>query len=124
MLINLSNHPSAKWSAEQKHAAESQFGEIVDLLFPHIPAEWDTAKVSELANDYLYQCKRLLENESKLSAVHLAGEPVFCFVLANLLLKAGINCITSTTERIVMEKNNGTKISEFKFCRFREYLLQ
>jgi hypothetical protein len=122
MLINLSNHPSADWSPEQIKAANEQFGETADLPFPSIPADWDAGEVGKLANDYFCQCKQFLENEDSASAVHLAGEPVFCFVLAQMLLKAGINCITSTTERIVYE-DKGTKISEFRFCRFREYLL-
>ena len=122
MLINLSNHPSANWSAEQKNAAELQYGKIVDLPFPNIPAEWDAEEVVELANDYLRRCERLLDNGDPASAVHLAGEPVFCFVLAQLLLKAGVICLVSTTERIVCE-DNGTKTSVFRFNRFRKYLL-
>ncbi|MDR0612493.1 MAG: hypothetical protein LBG45_03230 [Dysgonamonadaceae bacterium] len=50
------------------------------------------------------------------------GEPVFCFLLAQLLLNANITCFTSTTERIVVEKD-GMKTSEFRFGRFREYKL-
>ena len=45
-----------------------------------------------------------------------------CFLLAQLLLKENITCLVSTTERITTEKN-GTKISEFRFGRFREYKL-
>ena len=122
MLINLSNHPVENWSAEQKMAATLQFGKIVDLSFPQIPPDWDTDKILQLANEYFHKCKQRLETEKLPCAVHLAGEPVFCFILAQLLLKANICCVNSTTERIAVEEN-GMKVSEFRFKRFREYVL-
>jgi hypothetical protein len=121
MLINLSNHPSVNWKPEQIAAAQA-FGEIVDLPFPAILPEWDTEKVILMAHEYLDKCKRLVDGKDKTSAVHLAGEPIFCFALAQLLLKENITCLVSTTERITTEEN-GMKISEFRFGRFREYKL-
>lgn len=56
MLINLSNHPSASWQAEQLVAAQS-FGEVVDLPFPAIPPDRDTAQVENTAHEYLDKCK-------------------------------------------------------------------
>jgi hypothetical protein len=121
LLINLSNHPSVSWQQPQLEAA-SVYGEIVDLSFPVISPDWDTAEVETVVREYSDKCKQLLYERSGQSAVHLAGEPVFCFLLAQLLLKENITCLTSTTERIVAEEN-GTKISEFRFGRFREYKL-
>jgi hypothetical protein len=121
MLINLSNHPSTSWQPLQLEAAAA-YGEIVDLPFPVISPDWDTAKVETVAREYSDKYKQLLYDKSKQSAVHLAGEPVFCFLLAQLLLKENVICLTSTTERIVVEENS-TKISEFRFGRFREYKL-
>jgi hypothetical protein len=121
VLINLSNHPSANWPEEQLQAA-SLFGKIVDLPFPAIPPEWDTEQETNTAYEYLDKCKQLLCDKNEKSVVHLAGEPVFCFLLAQLLLKANIACLTSTTERIAVEEN-GTKTSEFRFGGFREYKL-
>ncbi|MFA7589486.1 MAG: hypothetical protein WCY22_03925 [Acholeplasmataceae bacterium] len=122
MLINLSNHPVENWSAKQTLTATLQFGEIIDLSFPQIPPDWDSDKIGKLANDYFHKCYQLLKNKKLPYAVHLAGEPVFCFILAQQLLKANIRCISSTTERIAVEEN-GMKVSEFRFKRFRDYLL-
>jgi hypothetical protein len=121
MLINLSNHPSVNWMPEQITTAQS-FGKIVDIPFPAIPPDWDTEKVILMAHEYLDKCKQLLNSKNETSAVHLAGEPIFCFVLAQLLLKENITCLASTTERIVTEKN-GIKTSEFRFRCFRKYKL-
>jgi hypothetical protein len=121
MLINLSNHPSTNWQPEQLAAAQS-FGEVVDLPFPSIPPEWDTEKVANMAYEYLDKCKLLFHSKNANNVVHLAGEPIFCFVLAQLLLKENIVCLTSTTQRIVTEKND-MKTSEFRFGCFREYKL-
>lgn len=43
MLLNLSNHPSSLWCDEQKKAAETLFGEIVDLPFPQVDPNGDEA---------------------------------------------------------------------------------
>lgn len=57
MFINFSNHPSVRWSAEQT-AAAIEFGDIVDVPFPDVPAGADTAAVSALADEY---CARILD---------------------------------------------------------------
>ena len=36
MLLNCTNHPYFIWSEPMKEAAERQYGEVVDLLFPEI----------------------------------------------------------------------------------------
>ena len=47
IFINHTNHPSARWSAAQRAAAEG-YGEIVDLPFPDIAPDWDEAAVARL----------------------------------------------------------------------------
>lgn len=44
VFINCSNHPSERWSREQKQAAEG-YGEIVDLPFPEVDPSWDAGQV-------------------------------------------------------------------------------
>ena len=130
MLINLSNHPAYKienkkiiyiWEEEQLNAV-SQYGEIENLPFPNIPPEYTTEQVCDLAKDYLNRCVNLIQSSNNESAVHITGEMTFCFELIQLLLKKGYTCITSTTERIVEEKD-GVKKSIYKFVRFRNYIL-
>ncbi|MEM3373490.1 MAG: hypothetical protein QXF76_04715 [Candidatus Anstonellales archaeon] len=63
-------------------------------------------------------CKSL----SRTNAVHVMGEMTFSFALVALLLKENVECVDSTTERIVYEENN-LKTVEFNFVKFRKYIL-
>ena len=53
MLINLSNHPFAKWSKEQTQAAIHQYGNIVDMPFPQVDSNGNEAYISSLADEYV-----------------------------------------------------------------------
>jgi hypothetical protein len=115
MLINLSNHPSTKWTTEQSAVVEKIYGNINDLPFPQIAPGATKKEVRKLAKQYLKKIKELEPD-----AVHLMGEMTFTFALVTKLKKAGIPCIASTTNRIVEEKD-GKKIVQFQFVQFREY---
>ncbi len=123
MLINLSNHPSDKWSKKQMKAS-SVFGGISDIPFPQISPEADEQEIIKLAEEYFFKIKEILSiiDGDNLNAVHLMGEMTFCFALASLLIKSGIKCIASTSRRNSSEQN-GKKISEFEFVKFRSYVL-
>lgn len=120
MLINLSNHPSRAWGPKQMQAAQ-EFGEILDIPFPHVPPEADGSEVGKLVMQYHNEIVMLLNatpNESH--AVHVMGELNFCFLIITLLKARGITCVASTTERIVTEVNKEKK-SVFNFIKFRRY---
>ncbi|WP_455584488.1 hypothetical protein [Bacteroides sp.] len=120
MFINLSNHPSASWKAEQIAAAVC-YGQIIDIIFPSIPANWDTKQVKKLAEKYSQDCmKRINASTDPLNAIHLAGEPVFCYHVAQRLILSGYTVLTSATQRNTKEEN-GTKVSVFQFERYRKY---
>lgn len=131
MLINLSNHPANRtetdkreWERLQKLAAEQRYGSIKDIPFPNIPPEWTTEELMKEALRYYTICTDIFKDLSQeYNGVHLTGEPIFCFLLAQMLLKAGYECIVSTTERIVENQADGSKISVFKFKKFRNYIL-
>jgi hypothetical protein len=118
MLLNLSNHPSNKWP-ENQLAAASIFGDIKDLPFPNIPPNASKEDVESLAQEYLEQIKNIASQQQL--TVHLMGELTFCFALVQLLKQEGIPCVASTTERLVVEAEDGTKTSQFKFVQFRSY---
>lgn len=120
MLINLSNHPSSNWEEGQK-AAASMYGTIVDIAFPNIPPDLSVEEVEKQALAYLLRCESLI-SVHELSAIHLAGEPIFCFLLAQMLLANKHECLTSTSQRVVSEEN-GEKTSRFEFVQFRNYKL-
>ncbi|MDD3722734.1 MAG: hypothetical protein PHW92_09660 [Lutibacter sp.] len=121
MLLNLSNHPSHNWDKKQTEAAKLAFGEIVDIEFPQIDPEWDQHQIWQIAQEF---CNNILlaivDKAHNKNAVHLMGETVFCFCLANMLKDAGVQCVASTTRRNAVEKN-GVKTSVFEFVQFRNY---
>ena len=124
MLINLSNHPSSLWEKEQTENAKKLYGDIVDVSFPQINPYADEIEVINIANDYCENCINLInKNNDKNNAVHIMGEMTFCFKLISLLKEKGIKCIASTTERNVINSPDKTKITQFHFVRFREYII-
>jgi hypothetical protein len=120
MLINLSNHSLESWSAVQRKAA-TVYGETIDLPFPNIDPWWSDEEIAQLADAYEEKVLQLFEiQSSSREVVHLMGEMTFCFALLKKLQKRGISCVASTSERVA-KVDGQSKISEFRFCRFREY---
>ena len=118
MLINLTNHPSTQWSAEQQEAAKA-FGVIVDLPFPNVDPDGDESYISDLADDYLSRILALADG--KPVTVHLMGEMNFTAALLQRLHQQRISCVAATTQRIVKELPDGTKNATFQFVQFRKY---
>ena len=117
MFINLTNHPSEKWSEEQLSAAR-QYGEIVDLSFPIIEPSYTKDDIMHLVKDCTETIMGIKEGET---VVHVMGEMTFTHNLVNALIERGVMCLASTTERNIIMLPDGRKISEFKFVQFREY---
>lgn len=135
MLLNLSNHPSANWSADQMQAATQLFGAVEDLTFPQIDPKANHLEIKKLAAEYFKLIKQNSDTIKLLRAqtddgafsgsskitIHVMGELTFCFALVQLLKNENIPCVASTTERLVLEEKDGQKTAQFKFVRFREY---
>lgn len=117
MFINLTNHPSEKWSEEQLKAAR-HYGEIVDLSFPIIEPTFTKDDILLLVEECTKAIMGIKEGET---VVHVMGEMTFTYNIVNALKDAGITCLASTTERNTIMTTDGKKISEFKFVLFREY---
>lgn len=123
MLINLSNHNSDLWSRQQIDAA-SRYGEILDLEFPTVDPNGDKDYIGKLAEEYSDTVlQRLCNSDPLTSAVHVMGEMTATFAIVSRLQAKGIKCIASTSERIthLSADDPTTKISSFRFVRFREY---
>jgi len=120
MLLNLSNHPSPHWPPPQLAAAQEQFGDVIDLPFPAIDPEADTAEVEQLAAEYENTAVERLQG-ARPRAVHLMGEMSFTLALTARLQRRGIAVYCSTTRRQVLEEKDGTKTTRFVFVRFRQY---
>jgi len=116
MLLNISNHPSAAWSINQKQTAETLYGSVQDLPFPNIPANFSTEEVATLVAEYKEKVLVLAPQ-----AVHLMGEMTFTCALVQALQKEGIVYIASTSERTVVDEGDGKKTVIFNFVQFRKY---
>ena len=133
IFINISNHPSDKWTEEQKAAAicpkTGQQLPIVDIPFPRIDPNADKIEIVNLSYKYGERIlKEIWERESRFyrmdysSVIHIMGEMTFTYQLVQQLKGYGFIVVASTTERIVQEENpDGTKTVQFKFVKFREY---
>ena len=119
MLINLTNHPSKKWCKEQMNAAISAFNEVIDYPFPSVPPEATETDISHIAHDIAMDVK---EKYGLNITIHIMGEFTLCYSLIQIFKKYRIQCIASCTERIAKELPDGSKISEFHFVKFREYV--
>ncbi|MBL7785187.1 MAG: hypothetical protein JNM36_04730 [Chitinophagales bacterium] len=132
MFINLSNHPSDKWSDEQREAAmalsqslvmpnapKNTKAFIVDMAFPNIPPTATTQDVIDLAEKFYNNINK--QGIAKQSAVHIMGEMTFCFTLVGLLQQQGFLCVASTSERNTIENLDGSKTIVFNFVQFRPY---
>lgn len=124
MLLNFTNHPSKDWSDKQIKAAEKEYGTVKDIEFPSIIPAASSNDVCKLAKEYVSICINEIRNTSEINnAVHIMGESTFCFSLTAMLIKKGVKCIASTTERNTKILDDGREIRVFEFIGFREYVL-
>ncbi|GHV37276.1 hypothetical protein FACS1894187_13590 [Synergistales bacterium] len=121
MLINFTNHPSAKWTAEQLTAA-NVYGEIRDIPFPEVDPDGRETYISELADKYVAQIMAFDPN-----AVLCQGEMTLAFAVAARLVEFNVTTLAACSKREVSENigANGetVKHAEFRFIRFRKYFI-
>ena len=119
MFINITNHPSARWSDAQRAAAEKLGGEIQDIPFPPIPADAGEGRVEQMAYTVFHQVIDITVPTN--AVVMIQGEFTFTLALVRLLQGAGYTCVAACSERQTVENADGTKTTRFEFIRFREY---
>jgi hypothetical protein len=129
MFINLSNHPSDRWSEEQRKAALElsqrlgahigQASTINDIPFPNINPYADRAAIEEIADQYFGQIYS--QSTPATTAVHVMGEMTCTFAIIRRLLAHGYSCVAATSERNTIENPDGTKLTTFNFVQFRSY---
>ena len=120
MFINLTNHPSAEWSADQLAAAEL-FGRVVDILFPIVPPNATTAEVHQLADQLVADVLLTAEAAQTAMTVHVMGEHTLTYAVVARLKARGVTCVASTSNRNTIMLPDGKKLTDFKFVQFREY---
>lgn len=119
VFVNLSAHPSERWSKEQSEAAKA-YGDITDIRFPNINPHATSKDVDALADQYLDQIK-----EMNPSVVMVQGEMTFTHDLVSKLQEEGIKCVAACSDRKTVEEQlpdgSTKKTAIFEFCGFREY---
>ena len=118
VLINLSNHPSSKWSDLQIKAAGLYGQTIIDIEFPKIKINSNRGKIIK---SIIAEIEDVIEKHKVLATVHIMGEMVLTYQLVNELKKRGIMCISSFSERISKEIGENKKTSEFNFEYFIDF---
>lgn len=118
MLVNFSNHPFRYWGERQREASRC-YGNVVDLPFPVVAPNTSNNQLQTLAQEWVH--KIMEQGDIHDMTVHIMGEMTFTFMVVTRLKEMGIKCIASTTERKTTYNDNGTKLSEFSFVKFREY---
>ncbi len=117
-FINLTNHPSPKWSAPQRDAALALGDSIVDLPFPDVPVDADELWLRRMAGEL---AARIAPDDT----VCVQGEFTLAFPVVAELQRKGTRCVAAATERDVVEGQDASgatiKTHRFVFRRFREY---
>ena len=120
VFINLTNHPSATWEADQLAAAEL-LGRVIDILFPMVSPDATTDEVHQLADLLVADVLLTAETAQATATVHVMGEHTLTHALIVRLKEKGIKCVASTTERNTIMLPDGKRLTDFKFVQFREY---
>lgn len=124
MFINISNHPSSKWTKEQLTAAKKLGGDVIDISFPDVPATASTKEVESIADSLHHKIMSLAAKEGK-TTVMVQGEFTLTHIIITLLMRGGIICVAACSDRVVDEivLADGTvkKEVKFKFVQFRPY---
>lgn len=115
MFLNLTNHPSSRWSDDQRGAAEALAIPLVDRRFPAVPANWDLERVEQLAR------RTVAELPEGITHALVSGEYTLTTALVALLQAGGIRCLAACAERDVVQIDAERKEQRFRFVRFREY---
>jgi len=114
VFVNISNHPSDRWPTKQLAAAREYADRIVDIPFPQVEPDMDTAQVQALADEVIAKLP------PGAVAAMVSGEFVLTTTLVKQLQRHGVTCLAATTRRQVRERGN-EKITVFDFVQFREY---
>ena len=78
MFINISNHPSSKWSQEQIIAAKKLGGDIIDIPFPIVPTRSSTKEIEAIADIIHHEIMSLAAKERKTTVmIQVTTESIF-----------------------------------------------
>jgi len=119
VFINFTNHPSRNWDEKQlKDALE--YGEIIDIPFPQVPATASREELYALAE----RCVSKI-TEYAPAAVLCQGEFCLAYQVIRRLSEKDVKVVAACSDRKVEEwrREDGSMQKEviFRFVQFREY---
>lgn len=121
MFINVSNHPTPKWSEEQLRAAKLLGGEVADVQFPNVPPTASALEVKAMAEKL---SQDLLDRYGRGNTFIVSGEQCLATLTGCYLTREGNRVVAASTERVSKETTqpDGTvkKETVFSFVQFRE----
>lgn len=117
-FVNISNHPSNKWSEKQLSAATQTWGEVIDIAFPNVPSLAGRERVLEMASLILEQIPATAK------AVMVQGEFSLTYHITKALIEKGATVVVACSDRNVKETvlPDGTTKKDvvFEFAGFRQ----
>lgn len=83
----------------------------------------DPGSTSEIVEEAAKEIVEEIKSRAKWNTVtvHVMGEMSLTYILVKKLSAIGIRCVCSTSYRMVKDAEDGKKVVEFHFERFREY---
>lgn len=124
MLINFTNHPSVRWTDDQKNSAIELYGKVKDLPFPPVPTGAGATEVIAMADGIIDKILEMKAESPETFAVMAQGEFTLTYAVVSRLKGMGITVVSAVSERVVTEQvENGEvrKTALFRFAGFREY---
>jgi hypothetical protein len=124
MLINFTNHPSDRWTDDQKNSAIELYGTVKDLPFPPVPTSAGASEVIAMADGIIDKILEMKAESPETFAVMAQGEFTLTYAVVSRLKGMGITVVSAVSERVVTEQvENGEvrKTALFRFAGFREY---
>lgn len=123
IFVNVSNHPSIRWSDDQRNAALKIADTIVDVPFPNVPA--DETRVTGIAHGIIDSVYSVIKGrQPKDTTVMVAGELSVSFYAIQSLLNRGFKVVVACSDRVSEEQvqpdGSTKKVAVFKFVQFRE----
>jgi hypothetical protein len=126
MFYNISNHPSGKWSEEQRAEAVRMGMFIKDVQFPEVPPSLDDKELLSFAAEWVFLNVLPLQLKAE-DTVMVQGEfGLTCLLVQWVQSYTPAKVVYATTERKVVEEPDPVtgetrKTAVFKFVRFRQY---
>ena len=77
LFINLSNHPSNKWSEDQINAVKEKWNKLINVTFPDIDPEATSTDINNLCEEYINKILSIIEFKEctiENTTVHIMGE--------------------------------------------------